>query len=574
MNKAELKSIIKEEYHNVKSFMEEKYGFVPELGQVISNPYTKSFKGEPMNEAKAFVVMYKVKKDLPNRNVKPSSAAYAKEADAKKFLKSVEKEGGKGMIVKSNVSGMKVEASRGEIHKAAKKGSYPATIVVSQVRDMKMKIIKQVNVKTPAEAPAAIKVLQKKYPKGDYKISLEDRTGKIIFRESVSPKVLTALNLGLKKINRKFKGATLDGNTIDIELHPDHNKDSEIHQIYALLKKLKVDVRNTSIFNESVNEGISVFDERHFGKKGIIIMIDDNGKKVSAIFKDKKNADKFNRNNPSDIKKLLQLAKNTPYPKAIDESVNEGKHDVILDKLADMVKNSKSFMDVGKELKKNGIKYSYGTSPLPMYIIDKPVKIAILNNKYADGAERVVGSTAIGLMESVNEGMFKVIDQIRQDSKDARDFIKNVFSDPDFKDMKKDKEFLKYLKSIYEGFSVVEEYDVETLEETKDFINFMKEQNSDIYALNPTLQEAEYQGRDVKLGKIMQGDVKKFKVYVKNPKGNVVKVNFGHGGSSAKGKTMSIKKNDPARRKAFRARHNCDNPGPRHKARYWSCRKW
>jgi len=74
---------------------------------------------------------------------------------------------------------------------------------------------------------------------------------------------------------------------------------------------------------ESVNEGISVFDERHFGKKGIIIMIDDNGKKVSAIFKDKKNADKFNRNNPSDIKKLLQLAKKTKYPKAIDESVNE-----------------------------------------------------------------------------------------------------------------------------------------------------------------------------------------------------------------------------------------------------------
>jgi len=75
----------------------------------------------------------------------------------------------------------------------------------------------------------------------------------------------------------------------------------------------------------SVNEGISVSDERHFGKKGIIIMIDDNGKKVSAIFKDKKNADKFNRNNPSDIKKLLDLAKKTKYPKAIDESVNEAK---------------------------------------------------------------------------------------------------------------------------------------------------------------------------------------------------------------------------------------------------------
>jgi hypothetical protein len=75
--------------------------------------------------------------------------------------------------------------------------------------------------------------------------------------------------------------------------------------------------------NESVNEGISVSDERHFGKKGIIIMIDDNGKKVAAIFKDKKNADKFNRNKSSDIQKLLQLAKKTKYPKAIDESFNE-----------------------------------------------------------------------------------------------------------------------------------------------------------------------------------------------------------------------------------------------------------
>jgi len=88
------------------------------------------------------------------------------------------------------------------------------------------------------------------------------------------------------------------------------------------------------------------------------------------------------------------------------------------------------------------------------------------------------------------------------------------------------------------------------------------------------LDEAEYQGRKVKLGKPMRGDVKKFKVYVKNPKGNVVKVNFGHGGTSAKRKTMRIKKSNPARRKSFRARHNCDSPGPRHKARYWSCRAW
>ena len=87
------------------------------------------------------------------------------------------------------------------------------------------------------------------------------------------------------------------------------------------------------------------------------------------------------------------------------------------------------------------------------------------------------------------------------------------------------------------------------------------------------LNEAEYQGRKVKLGKPMQGDTKKFKVYVKNPKGNVVKVNFGQGGG-AKGGTMKIRKSNPKARKSFRARHNCDNPGPRHKARYWSCRKW
>ena len=72
---------------------------------------------------------------------------------------------------------------------------------------------------------------------------------------------------------------------------------------------------------ESVNEGVSVSDERIVNKgKGIIIMIDDNGKKVSAIFKDKRNADKFNRNKPSDVKKLLKLAKSKKYPKAIDEN--------------------------------------------------------------------------------------------------------------------------------------------------------------------------------------------------------------------------------------------------------------
>ena len=99
-------------------------------------------------------------------------------------------------------------------------------------------------------------------------------------------------------------------------------------------------------------------------------------------------------------------------------------------------------------------------------------------------------------------------------------------------------------------------------------------EETDIDSDDDSLNEAEYQGRKVQLGKIMQGDIKKFKVYVKNDKGKVVKVNFGFGGKSAKGKRMVIKKNNPERRRNFRARMNCDNPGPRWKPRYWACRTW
>jgi len=115
-----------------------------------------------------------------------------------------------------------------------------------------------------------------------------------------------------------------------------------------------------------------------------------------------------------------------------------------------------------------------------------------------------------------------------------------------------------------------DELDVED-EDEEDFINFLKGYTTEI-------NEAEYQGREVKLGKPMQGDVKKFKVYVKNPTtGKIIKVNFGHGGTSAASageETMRIRKSNPDARKAFRARHNCDEPGPRTKARYWSCKKW
>ena len=103
----------------------------------------------------------------------------------------------------------------------------------------------------------------------------------------------------------------------------------------------------------------------------------------------------------------------------------------------------------------------------------------------------------------------------------------------------------------------------------KEELNTLLEEQAyyEMLAEGEIIEEAEYQGRKVTLNKPMKGDVKKSKVYVKNAKGNVVKVNFGD-------PNMKIKKNIPARRKSFRARHNCDNPGPKWKARYWSCKAW
>lgn len=83
------------------------------------------------------------------------------------------------------------------------------------------------------------------------------------------------------------------------------------------------------------------------------------------------------------------------------------------------------------------------------------------------------------------------------------------------------------------------------------------------------LNEAEYKGKKITLNKpfYTPDGPKKRSVYVKNDKGNVVKVNFGD-------PNMKIKKSDPERRKSFRARHNCENPGPKWKPRYWSCKFW
>ncbi len=119
----------------------------------------------------------------------------------------------------------------------------------------------------------------------------------------------------------------------------------------------------------------------------------------------------------------------------------------------------------------------------------------------------------------------------------------------------------------------LEEFDIEVStdealdEETYEGDDFHSAYDVMWFNEDDALDEAEYRGRKVPLGKPMRGDRKKFKVYVRKPNGNVVKVNFGD-------PNMRIKKSIPARRRSFRARHNCANPGPRTKARYWSCRAW
>jgi hypothetical protein len=172
--------------------------------------------------------------------------------------------------------------------------------------------------------------------------------------------------------------------------------------------------------------------------------------------------------------------------------------------------------------------------------------------------------------EAVTDG--KILSMI-SDLRDA------IIEHPDMADDQKTavytslEEIEQAVQGIYDDYEPFPEGDEMTFEDDDEFYNAFgylgyPEDEAELF-------DAEYQGRKVPLNKPMRGDVKKFKVYVKDPKtGNVKKVNFGHGGSSAKRKTMRIRKNNPARRRSFRARHNCANPGPKTKARYWSCRKW
>ena len=223
----------------------------------------------------------------------------------------------------------------------------------------------------------------------------------------------------------------------------------------------------------------------------------------------------------------------------VNESVNEGK-------LSEDYKNSEWEVYVADENGKEKIVKKAKSKRAGVILYNKLIN----SDKYHEVGMRVV-------KESVNEGLLK------EDIEDLKKIVKELEGAS-----KMHAGQAKRIKAHLDDMNVGESVE-EPVEEAYDIWT----EDGSFGGTFTGLIEAEYQGRKVKLGKPMQGDAKKFKVYVKNPKGNTVKVNFGQGGD-AKGGTMRIRKSNPNARKSFRARHNCDSPGPRHKARYWSCRKW
>jgi len=238
------------------------------------------------------------------------------------------------------------------------------------------------------------------------------------------------------------------------------------------------------------------------------------------------------------LKNLIKVYKQMGG-KGVKESVDEGK-------LSEDYKNSEWEVYVADENGKEKIVKKAKSKRAGVILYNKLIN----SDNYYEVGMRVV-------KESVNEGLLK------EDIEDLKKIVKELEGAS-----KMHAGQAKRIKAHLDDMNVGESVE-EPVEEAYDIWT----EDGSFGGTFTGLIEAEYQGRKVKLGKPMQGDAKKFKVYVKNPKGNTVKVNFGQGGD-AKGGTMRIRKSNPNARKNFRARHNCDSPGPRHKARYWSCRKW
>ena len=226
------------------------------------------------------------------------------------------------------------------------------------------------------------------------------------------------------------------------------------------------------------------------------------------------------------------------------ESVNEAKEPDVIIQLRKIVKDRQNALVIDTKSKKK-VRVDMQSANLIVQVYDA-LKQQSNKNKFVKSGIVMMGHTAYKLMkkEDVSESGIMYKAGVKKYGKEGMTKIQSAAGKGEgHEEIGKIKD--KYDKSKNES--------VKPLKTSASFSEVIK--------------EAEYQGRKVELNKPMQGDTKKFKVYVKNDKGNVVKVNFGQKG-------MVIKKDNPGARKSFRARMNCDTPGPKWKARYWSCRKW
>ena len=352
----------------------------------------------------------------------------------------------------------------------------------------------------------------------------------------------------------------------------------KIRQLAKSMKEKDVDkyagTKHKGLPNKVKSESLKVDVARKYGPKGFIIMLNRFGNTATKIFKDKKDFDKLNLNlnNQRDLAKLLYLKTDrVGFVREAKKLSDKEQYDYILyikkykpDIWRDLQgnKNVRRLLSKFESVNENGRAIMKSISSAKKGAVAKGGGYAPFVKMGKNSWKQEKTNT-----KTHDDGIFDKIGTFK-------DFVIDEGKGPCWSGykqvgMKKGKKGNRVPNCVPE---VAEHCGCEH----KDTYDVFSEETGIGYTLSfctdKNLKEAEYQGRKVKLNKPMQGDPgssSKFKVYVKNDKGNVVKVGFG-----AKGKKNRIKKSDPARRKSFRARHNCDNPGPKHKARYWSCRKW
>ena len=482
-------------------------------------------------------------------------------------------------------------------------------------------IVKYLKNASPERRNAGAAKAAAKDMKGEFDESVNES------KEEVNPQQLSKIQSDIRKINSKIKvyisKHPMTKGELSIELGAGHDDDSEIQKIYKVLKKHTGDWRTGTMFNESVNEAQKKLpkfknipswakyvaqhsDGEWFFYEETPTMIrfksgggawkQDGNQIYAGVKTDGKDWDKrptyyyvkngkitesVNENKVDKLRTAVQKINRKYQVKVSTHPVTKGEIEIILgrgnhpdnvyhsieklvsklgfkrgqysifDESVNEVSNDYSPMAYAKFVAKGkmSMEKAMKDSGYPFIILSKLVRAFDRNYKF-EGNESDADMAVDQLQSSIQHAQ-QLVDKLKSRS-NLEPWVQSLIT--------KAEDYLNTVNNNDGGEEEIDEYDVENYQDVKEFVEFMEN-------YKPSLNEAEYQGRKVELGKIMQGDVKKFKVYVNNDKGNVVKVNFGQKG-------MVIKKDNPDARKSFRARMNCDEPGPRWKARYWSCRKW